>query len=116
MRAKVNERNNMSITELMNECHVSSVIAMATDYATSFTVYRNETSTHIDASFGWVGESDRKSFSILMAHSGAVVIYDMTNGCEPLVCEEYGSYEDAFERLINIFAGTDLDTSIGKYL
>ena len=110
MRAKVNENNTMTITELYHECHVNSVIAMAIDYATSFTVFRHETSTHIDVSFGWLGEENYEAYQIELMCSGSVLIYETTNGWDVNEREEYDSYEDAFERLVNIFAGTDLNT------
>lgn len=105
MRAKVNERTNMSIAESINESHVNSVIAMAIDYATSFMVFRHETSTDIDVF--WMSDRGCESYSIDVMHSGAVLVYDTSKGFDSKACEEYSSYEDAFERLVDIFTGMD---------
>lgn len=106
MRKRVNENDNINIDELYTESHVNSVVAMAVDYATSFSVYRHEKVTSIDVSFGCIGDESFESYTIRIAKSGTVCVYVTTNPALTFDSGvEYISYVDAFEKIVDIFLG-----------
>lgn len=104
MRNKINATNN--INEQYVECHVSSIIAMCLDYATSFTVFRHDNSIHIDISHSWVGFEDYKSYTITVYKDGAITIAETTEGYGLSKVREFDNYGSAMETIFNAIADT----------
>ena len=113
MRTKKNETDNYN--EMMVQCNINSIIAMAVDYADSFTVFRHDTNTVIDLSFGRVGDREYRSYSIsvytrdVCGVVGGITI--MRNHNELLYRKDFDGYVDALETIFNIMTDESFNTN-----